>query len=398
MIRQLGLIWANPTLRLMTFLVFAFGCAISGMGIYQSVIAIKTFGIPDGWYSTILLVALFVNTAAAIGVGIITDQRPDRKRMAMIASASFCVAGTLVYSFANAWAYVAASMLLLPIGATLFTQCFAVMRLASAPYARTDREGIMAIIRAVFAMPFMTVVPVWGYVLSHGVPLITVYLATAVISAILFITVALFWPHDSEAPWVEVKSGLNFRASIAEMMAPNILLKVILVGVVHCGQAINGIVAGLLIVATPGRDVADVAMFFGVFVAIEVAATLMVGEIVRHLPRLTIIAIGAFMYASFLFLFPLLADTWAIWLLTFPAGAGGALVYALAISYLQDQLGSRAGAGGSLIALQRLFSDSLAAAIFAIGAVISGYGLAAMIGAITMSVAMAALLVLDKER
>ena len=112
--------------------------------------------------------------------------------------------------------------------------------------------------------------------------------------------------------------------------------------------------------------------------------------------RLHIIAVGTFAYAGFMALLPLLADTGALWLLIVPAGVGGAFIYALAIGYLQDLLGKRAGAGSSLIALQRLSSDGLSALIFAIGAALSGYGLVMVMGAVTISAAMIAILWLDR--
>ena len=86
-------------------------------------------------------------------------------------------------------------------------------------------------------------------------------------------------------------------------------------------------------------------------------------KLLRVMPRLWIIASGAGIYAVFLGLLPILAPTPWVWALVFPAGAGGAMVYALAIGYLQDLMGRRAGAGASLIALQRLSSGISDAAI-----------------------------------
>ena len=111
-----------------------------------------------------------------------------------------------------------------------------------------------------------------------------------------------------------------------------------------------------------------------------------------------IITAGAGIYAVFLGLLPILAPTPWVWALVFPAGAGGAMVYALAIGYLQDLMGRRAGAGASLIALQRLSSDGLSALIFAIGTWISGYGLVSILGAATLFAAIAAILWLDRGR
>ncbi|MFZ1662068.1 MAG: hypothetical protein WAT77_08910, partial [Paracoccaceae bacterium] len=53
----------------------------------------------------------------------------------------------------------------------------------------------------------------------------------------------------------------------------------------------------------------------------------------------------------------------------------------LPIAYLQDLMADRPGAGASLIAVQRICGDATYAAAFAIGTALSGYGFAAVLGA-----------------
>jgi SET family sugar efflux transporter-like MFS transporter len=208
----------------------------------------------------------------------------------------------------------------------------------------------------------------------------------------------LRWPTDSAAPWTEQKSGLGFRASIGEMVAPPVLIRVMLMGAIHSGSAISGVVVGLIFDEAAGRGAGDVGLFFGLFVAVEIVVTLSVGQLLRVMPRLWIITSGAGIYALFLGLLPILAPTPWVWALVFPAGAGGAMVYALAIGYLQDLMGRRAGAGASLIALQRISSHGLSAMIFAICTWLSGYGLVSILGAAALFAAIAAILWLDRGR
>jgi len=123
---------------------------------------------------------------------------------------------------------------------------------------------------------------------------------------------------------------------------------------------------------------------------------LSVGYLVIYLRRLHIIFVGAAFYALFMLLLPLLADGDAVWLLVIPVAVGGGLIYGLSISYLQDLLGERAGAGASLVALQRLVSEGFAAVIFAVGAAIGGYALASFMGAATIMIGAVMLLYLDR--
>jgi len=398
MIRQFRLIAADPTLRLVVGAVLLFGIHAASVAIYQSLIAISIFGISDRFYSIVLLVALIVSVGASVGVGIVTDQRPSRRMMALGASALMVAGSALVWIGNSPAFFVVAHMLLLPASGSLFGQLFAVARLASARLAPQDRDAVLTIVRATFALPFMIVLPLWGMAFDEGLSLLAIYPAVLAVSLCLLALIWLRWPADEAAPWTEQKSGLGFRASIGEIVTRPVLIRVMLMGAIHSGSAISGVVVGLIFDEASGRGAGDVGLFFGLFVAVEVVVTLSVGQLLRVMPRLWIITSGAGIYAVFLGLLPILAPSPWVWALVFPAGVGGAMVYALAIGYLQDLMGRRAGAGASLIALQRLSSDGISALIFAIGTWLSGYGLVSILGAAALFAAGAAILWLDRGR
>ena len=390
--------WSDPTLRMLCGATLLFGAFASSVGIYQSLIAVTVFGLSDTAYAVVLMLALLVSVGASVGVGIVTDQRPSRKLMVRSATLTVVSGAGLVWLAPFPWVFVLAHVLLLPVSGTLFGQIFAVARLVTAPLPRPERDSLLAILRAIFAVPFVVVLPVWGWAFEQGLPLTAVYPAVLVLSLTLLWLVARAWPEDAAAPWTEQKSGLNFRASLAEMLVPAVLVRVMLIGALHSGSALAGVIVALIFDEASGRGPADVGLFFAIFVAIEIVVTLNIGAFVRRLRRLYVIALGVFVYATFLALLPVLAARPSVWLLVVPAGVGGALLYALAIGYLQDLLGKRAGAGSSLIALQRISSDGLSALVFAVGSWLGGYGLAAGIGAGVMSAAMLWILWLDRNR
>ena len=396
MIRAFRLIGADATLRLTILAMLLQGGFAASIGTYQSLIAVTVFGLSDNAYALVLLASLAVSVTASIGVGILTDQRPSRRVLALCAAASMLAGALLVLAGQSATAFVLAHVLLLPVTGTLFGQLFAVARLVTAPLPRADRDGIMAIIRATFALPFVVLLAIWGLLFEIGVPLVSVYALTALSGAALMALIVARWPRDAVAPWTEVKSGLGFRASLAEMLHGPVMLRVALIGAIHSGSALSGTIVGLLLNAVPGRGPGDVGAFFAIFVIVEIIVTLSVGALRRHFRRLYIIAAGVFIYASGMVLLPVFAASPALWLVCLPYGAGGAMIYALAIGYLQDQLGGRAGAGASLLALQQIAGQGLGALVFAIGAALGGYGLAAVLGAVVMVAAMLAILWLDQ--
>jgi hypothetical protein len=175
------------------------------------------------------------------------------------------------------------------------------------------------------------------------------------------------------------------------------MVRVMLIGALHAGGATAGVILGLVF-AQAGRGADQLGIFFSIFVAFEVLAMLAAGAFLAHLSRLTLIVVGTVLYAVFLLLLPVLVYTPWIWALTIPIGVGGALIYLPALGYLQDLLGQRAGAGASLIALQRLSSDGLSAAIYAFGAWAAGYWLVAVLGAAVTLAAVATTVWLDRTR
>ncbi|MCX7301239.1 MAG: hypothetical protein NTX73_12865 [Rhodobacterales bacterium] len=395
--RHIGIIRSNPTLRMIFFMTLLFGTWVASVGPYQSLVAIQVFGLSNTAYAVVLMVGLFVSIGASIGIGIVTDQRPSRRRMAQLAAVSLVMGGLLVFFIDSPVSFVIATVLLIPVGGTMFGQIFAVTRLISAPLPQKDRDGVFSILRAMMGLPWIAVLPIWGIILQAGVPLIAIYPVIALIGVAMLALIAWGWPPDSQTTWVEQHSGLGFRTSLGEMMAKPVMTRVMLIGAIHAGGAIAGVILGLCF-AQAGRGADDLGLFFGIFVGFEVLGMLLIGPLVASVGRLKLIAAGTLTYAAFLVLLPVLVGTAWLWSLTLLVGFGGAMIYLPALAYLQDLLGSRPGAGASLVALQRLSSDGLCAVIFAFGAWASGYGLVAILGAITTVAAVSTVIWLDRTR
>lgn len=390
------LVARDPTLRMVAAGAFLFGLFASSIGIHQSLIAVEVFGLSDPEYAVVLFLAMGVSVTASVSMGIAADRHPWRKAMAAAAAAAGVAGSTLVWGIGHPLAFVLAHVLMMPVAGTIFGQLFAVARLASNRYPASERGPILAILRSLFAVPFTLALPLWGLAFREDVPLLAVYPAIAATEALLLLLVLRAWPADARAPWEEAKSGLTFRDSLREMGSGPVMLRTALMGAVQCGGAVSGVILGLLF-ARAGREAGDLGLFFGLFVAVEILGTLAVGALARQVPRLTLIAAGVGLYALFLVLLPFLSGSAWLWLLILPAGLGGALIYTLAITYLQDLLHARPGAGASLIAVQRVAAEGLATAIYGVGAWAQGYATVSILGAILAMAAMGAVLRLDRR-
>ncbi|TMV90455.1 hypothetical protein FGG78_12570 [Thioclava sp. BHET1] len=387
----------DPALRLAAVLLVLFGAHAATMGPYVSALAIKVFGLSDSTFSLVLMAASVISVSASVGFGILADQRANRRGIALCTSAMVILASALVLAGDNATVFIIANALILPLSASIFGQLFALARLAASIHPERDRPAILSTLRALFALPWLAVLPIWAVVFDHGAQLTVIYPVTLTLGIAIFALVLVFWPRDGATRWPDPKSGLTFRRSLQEMANLPILSRVVALGAINGAVMLYLVVMGLVFAATPGRGAGDTALYAGIMAGLEVPFMLALPALIGRIERTALIWIGAALYAIHLAFLPLLAPTPYVWLLTVPGAAGGAVVLTQPMAYLQDLLSNRPGAGASLMALQKLAGDAFSAAMFALGTALAGYELAAASGAIVAVIGAGTLWVMDRR-
>lgn len=387
------LVLRDPSLRLAAILLALQGAVICSYAPYVSDLAVHGFGFGDAGYAVILALASLVSVGSAVAVGIRTDQTARRRGMAALAAGALVLAMALLSLLPGRWSFVLVAVGLMPFAGTIFGQVFAMARLAALSHPPVTRDGVMSVIRALLAAPFVVVLPLWSLAFAAGAGVMAVFPVSLVVALVMLAVVLRLWPRDGRAPWAEAPSGLSLRAALAEIARGRTLGRVIALGAVNAAPTLYMALAALVIGLVPGRGPGDVALYVGLVAGLEVPFMLIFPALLRGLRRPHGILAGAALYALHLGLMPWLAAGPWLWLLVLPAAMGGALTLTLPIAYLQDLLADRPGAGASLMAVQRLSGDVIAALCFALGTLLSGYALAAGFGVI-VSVAGAVTLVL----
>lgn len=370
----LATILRDPLLRAVSIACFLFGAFAASIAPYQSLIAIHVLGLSDRTYAGVLVSASLVSVTSAVAIGVLTDQGLSRRSVALASATAMILGSALVWLRPSPGAFAVAHALILP-AAPVFGQVFAMARLASLPHPPLQRDAIMATVRAIFALPFVVVLPMWSAALSQGAGLLAIYPVLAVLAAALWLVVLFGWPKSLPQ---DRPSGQSFAAALREIGHPRIGLRVALLGGITAAISTYMVLIGLVFAATAGRTESEVALFVGFVAGLEVPFMLAMPLLLRRVHRIVLIALGAAVYGGWLALLPVLAPTPLVWLLVLPASAGGAAVLTLPIAYLQDLLADRPGAGASLMALQKVSGDAACAACFAAGTALSGYGLVAL--------------------
>lgn len=378
-----GLIWRDPVLRMVAGLMLLLGALACSFGPYVPVMAVKDYGLGDRGYAGLMVVATLVSVTAALAAGIRADQTANRRGIAL-GACGLIVAGALVMTLApSTVSFLLAQALFFPAN-TLFGQLFAQGRLAALPYP-AQREAVQATIRALFALPFLLVLPLWAWATNSGLPAHAIYPVALGLGLMMLAITWIGWPRTMAQ---DRPSGLSLRAALAELGTPGLPRLILSLGAVTAPGAVYWAVLGLTL--TEAGHGAEAPLYGGIVAGLEVPFMLALPLVLR-LPRPKLILIGTGLYAIHLVGIPLLAGTPWLWLLPLPAAMGGALTLTLPIAILQDALAARPGTASALMALMKVSGDAMAAACFALGTALQGYALAAMLGA-TLSLIGAALI------
>lgn len=387
----------DPALRAAGLVIALQGAVVCSFGPYFSTLAVNTFGFGDRGYAILLTLSSLVSVAASVIGGIRADQTANRRKVTLLAVLSLVLGTLLMAVTPGRWIFALAAALLIPISSITFGQVFALARLAATRYPPDQRDGIMAVIRALFAAPFVVVLPLWSLVFAAGGEVTLIFPVALILAAGMLVAVLRLWPADGSTLWVDRPSGLSFRAALAEMGRLPIAARVVALGAVTGASTVYMAIVSLVMIADVGRGTADVALYVGLVAGLEVPFMLLLPNLTRGIPRTPLIFIGAALYGIHVALLPVLAGSPLVWLLVIPAAVGGAVTLTVPIAYLQDLLADRPGAGASLMAVQRLAGDVIAAICFVLGTTFAGYGTVAVLGVAVSLVGAAALWAADRR-
>lgn len=367
----------DPVLRTAALVMLLYGAALSAVGAYLSTLGIKVFGLGDLGYAAVLVCSTLLTVTVSVLLGIRADQTA-RRRAIMLGSVAVTVAGyVLMVVLPGQASFVLVHALILPLGGAIWGQVFATARQASAGYDATTRDSNMAVIRALFALPFVIVLPLWSVAILAGAPVTWVYPAGLALTALMGGLCWRFWPRDGATQWEDRGSGLSLRAALAELAHGRVLSRVVALGAVNAPMTVYLVIAGLVFSETTGRGAADTAIYVGLIAGLEVPVMLLLPRLTMGMSRPLLILCGAALYGVHVTLLPWIAASPWVWALTVPGAVGGAVVLLFPMAYVQDLLAERPGTGAALMALQRVIGEVMAAVCFVIGTWIAGYGLVA---------------------
>ncbi|MEO6300299.1 MAG: hypothetical protein ABIV25_07770 [Paracoccaceae bacterium] len=268
---------------------------------------------------------------------------------------------------------------MLPLAWTIYGQLFALARLASAEEGR-QRDTILGTIRAPMSLAYLAMLLFWTVAFGMGANVMAVYVTGGLASLGMSLLVIFGWPRDGKTDWHDARSGLSVGEAFRAIATPQILIRLLFLGALSSAGNVYMVLISLVFEASPVRGPGDVALYIGLLAGWEVPGMLLLPRIAHLAPRSTLIAIGTAIYTVHLIALPYLSDTPWLWVMTLFGGFGGAAILMLPIPYYQDLMHGRPGTAASMLALQKLVTDVLTAAAFALGTAIGGFEVVAILG------------------
>lgn len=370
----------SPVLAMLAGVIGLLGFVNASVYPYQSLIGIEVLGLSKPAFALVLVLASAVAVTTSVFIGILSDQRANRRRVALTTALIGLLGSALMLILPHAATFVLANGILLPIASSLFGQAFALTRLATHDIP-DQRDGVQAAIRAAMSVAFLAMLVFWTYAFGLGLPVLSIYASGGLAAFGLVLLIALRWPQDGRTTWHDAPSGLRMGQALRQLARPAVSVRLLCLGAVASSGILYMVLVSLVFEAEPTRSTADVALYFGLVAGWEVPAMLFLPRYLAHIPRSRLIIIGTALYVCHLAMLPILAGSSALWVMTLAAGVGGTAMLILPISYYQDLMATQPGTAASLMALQKLVGDSFAAAAFTIGTSLGGYVLTAFIGA-----------------
>lgn len=375
----LRLVLTTPVFAMLAGVIGLMGMINASIFPYQSLIGIERLGLSHTAFAAVLVLASVIGVSASVYVGILSDQRAIRRKIALVTAAMGVVGAGLMVIAPGPAMFVLAQGLLLPIAGSVFGQSFALNRLASLRFP-AEREGIQATIRSAMSVTFLALLIFWTWAFAAGAEVLWVYLSGTLSSLALLVLIWLAWPRDGQTDWADRPSGLRLSQALRQLARPMVSLRLLCLGAVASSGILYMVLISLVFDQAAGRGNADVALYVGLVAGWEVPFMLLLPRYMHRAPRTRLLLVGTALYVSHLLLMPALAPTPLIWVMPFVAGLGGTAMLILPISYYQDLLASQPGTSAAMLALQKLVGDVLAALAFAIGTAVAGYELVAVMG------------------
>ncbi|MFD1911147.1 hypothetical protein [Halodurantibacterium flavum] len=376
--------------------IFLYGFAGAATSPYQAVIGIRELGLSDLTYALLSLVAAIAHVLIAVASGYLSD-RYQSYRLPLILVSSFGMIG-----FGAIWlnptplTFAIATVGPLALFHATNSLLFGNVRAKTDSFDPAEAAIANALMRMMVSLSWVLVPGIVGLILARHDSMITAYLIAAVFAAGCLATILFGMERDTRMP---LPSGPRIAAlpDLIGVLSSGMILRIAGVALITQVLTVNATVLPLIVTGRANGAASDIGFLVGLVALLEVIFMFFWAYAVRYMHLTTALAVSAMLYLAYLSAIAMATAPWHVYAASVIAGISAAGIISLPISYLLDLIRNRPGLSASLIAVNMFLGAALGSAVFALGAAISGYGLASVLGGIAGVAGAAMLVYLDRR-
>lgn len=370
-----------PLTALILTSLFFTGISFASTLPYRGIVAIEALGIDNSSYALLMTVGSVATAAASLALGYLSDRVGDRRLLVMFCALLGAVAHGLIYLFHTPLAYIVAYCVILPFGGALFSQSFSFSRAYYNQHRPDNAEFMMSVLRTIFAVAWVVVPPVAGWIASTFTvfDLYGVSAAAHVVCTLIF----AFMLRD-ERTHIGTARGSTGQAVLepAGRVEARTIIGIGGVTLINTAMVLNVTTIPLAILNNFGGTLADVGIVASLAAGLEVPCMLFWGLAAQRISKETILIFNAGLFGIYLLLlFSAGSVVDVLWLQGLNAIATAALL-SITISYMQDAIKGRVGLSTSLLDVVTVVSALIASGIFAVWTNADSYVLVFLAGSI----------------
>lgn len=167
-------VFATPVFRMLAGVIGLLGLINASLYPYQSLIGIEVLGLSEPLFALVLVLASVVAVTTSVLLGILSDQKANRRRLALITALIGAMGAALMVFAPGPFSFVVTNGILLPVASSIFGQAFALNRLATQDFP-AQREGIQATVRAAMSVTFLVMLVFWTVAFGAGADVMWTY-------------------------------------------------------------------------------------------------------------------------------------------------------------------------------------------------------------------------------
>ncbi len=354
-------LFRDARLRTILFGILLASAMMSATAPYVSLVGITALGLPPSAFSIILV----ASSGVTVGIAVLAGALSDVVRNRLVVAMGLCLLGAIgylaVFVFRSPAAFAFATVLLIPFSAAVYSQLFALLR--SVPQSSADRDATTAIVRALFALPWIVVPPAAAAFLLLFPGETNIYgisAAFAVLCALLLLTLFGKLPvgEGGENP------GKRFLQGLARLRDLPLAGRVLILGLIYGAHKLHSSIMALIVVQNIGGSIGEVGRVAGLTALMEVPMILLWGWLVQKLGKSCSVALGALAFGAYLAALWRVTDISHFYVLTPVNACGSAAILSVILVYVQQLLPDNPGLGTSLMTVTSFLGSTLSGLVF----------------------------------